>query len=46
MIRIIILLMLCVLTGCAQQKNSLPEISGKPEPVNSPVIIQELTSNV
>jgi len=35
-------LMLCVLTGCVQQKH-LP-VSGVSQPVNSPAIIQELTN--
>lgn len=37
------LLMLCLLTGCAQQKTPVPPVSGNPEPVNSPAMIQELT---
>lgn len=41
----ITLLMLWLLTGCAQQ-NQLSPVSGSPEPVNSPAIIQELTSHV
>ncbi|HHO8472806.1 hypothetical protein [Klebsiella pneumoniae] len=41
----IFLLMLCVLTGCAQLKGDLPPVSGDPQPVNSPAIIQELTKH-
>lgn len=41
----IFLLMLCVLVGCAQHKGNLPPVSGSPQPVNSPAIIQELTPN-
>jgi type IV secretion system protein VirB8 len=39
----ITLLMLCLLAGCAQRNTQLPPVSGNPEPVNSPAIIQELT---
>ncbi|MCE9858539.1 hypothetical protein [Raoultella planticola] len=42
----IFLLMLCALTGCAQHKGNLPQVSGEPQPVNSPAIIQELTHHV
>ncbi|HCD6356655.1 TPA: hypothetical protein NDU07_005084 [Klebsiella variicola] len=42
----IFLLMLCVLTGCARHQGYLPPVSGEPEPVNSPAIIQELTHHV
>ncbi|HCI5700178.1 TPA: hypothetical protein NPO04_003360 [Klebsiella pneumoniae] len=42
----IILLMLCALTGCARHQGDLPQVSGEPEPVNSPAIIQELTHHV
>ena len=38
-------LMLCVLAGCAQYPSRLPTVSGDPQPVNSPAIIQELTKN-
>ena len=37
------LLMLCLLAGCVQQKPTVPPVSGNPEPVNSPAMIQELT---
>ncbi|WP_413741650.1 hypothetical protein ACL2XO_23700 [Sodalis sp. RH15] len=42
----IFLLMLCTLTGCAQHKDTLPPVSGEPQPVNTPSIIQELTKHV
>jgi hypothetical protein len=42
----IVFLMLCVLTGCAQHNVTLPPVSGDPQPVNSPTIIQELTKHV
>lgn len=42
----IIILVLCVLTGCAQHQRNLPPVSGAPQPVNSPAIIQELTHRV
>ncbi|WP_374748758.1 hypothetical protein [Klebsiella variicola] len=42
----IFLLMLCALTGCSQRQGDLPPVSGEPEPVNSPAIIQELTHHV
>ena len=42
----ITLLMLCLLAGCAQRNTQLPPVSGNPEPVNSPAIIQELTPHV
>ena len=42
----IFLLMLCALTGCVQYQGDLPPVSGEPEPVNSPAIIQELTLHV
>jgi len=38
-------LVLWLLSGCAHQ-NHLPPVSGNPEPVNSPAIIQELTNHV
>lgn len=41
----IIFLMLCVLTGCTQHKDTLPPVSGDPQPVNTPAIIQELTNH-
>lgn len=41
----IFLLILCVLAGCAQHKGNLPPVSGSPQSVNSPAIIQELTPN-
>ncbi|WP_168709787.1 hypothetical protein [Brenneria roseae] len=40
------LLMLCALTGCAQYNDSLPPVSGPPQQVNSPAIIQEMTHHV
>lgn len=40
------LLMLCALTGCAQHNDSLSPVSGPPQPVNSPAIIQEMTKHV
>ncbi|WP_183096569.1 hypothetical protein [Gibbsiella quercinecans] len=40
------LLMLCTLTGCVQHNIDLPPVSGTPQPVNSPAIIQELTNHV
>ncbi|MGG4968458.1 hypothetical protein [Escherichia coli] len=42
----ITLLMLCLLAGCAQRNTQLPPVSGNPEPVKSPAIIQELTPHV
>lgn len=39
----ITLWMLCLLAGCAQQNTPVPPVSGHPEPVNSPAMIQELT---
>ena len=42
----ILLLMLCALTGCAQHQGELSPVSGDPQPVNSPAIIQELTHHV
>ncbi|MEQ9844028.1 hypothetical protein [Pectobacterium brasiliense] len=42
----LIFLMLCVLTGCAQRQHDLTPVSGDPQPVNSPTIIQELTKHV
>lgn len=42
----IALVMLCLLAGCAQQQQPLPPVSGNPEPVNSPAIVQELTAHV
>jgi hypothetical protein len=42
----LVFLMLCVLTGCAQHRHDLPPVSGDPQPVNSPAIIQELTKHV
>lgn len=39
----ITLWMLCLLAGCAQQHKTVPPVSGNPEPVNSPAMIQELT---
>ncbi|MDH7367934.1 hypothetical protein QE507_20530 [Escherichia coli] len=41
----ITLLMLCLLAGCAQRNTQLPPVSGNPEPVNSPAIIQELAAD-
>lgn len=40
----IVFLMLCALTGCVQQKNALPVVSGSVEPVNSPALIKELNN--
>ncbi|HDZ2573193.1 TPA: hypothetical protein RSS24_003003 [Klebsiella pneumoniae] len=42
----ILLLVLCALMGCAQHQGDLPPVSGDPQPVNSPAIIQELTHHV
>lgn len=42
----ILLLVLFALTGCAQHQGGLPPVSGDPQPVNSPAIIQELTHHV
>ncbi|UEM38103.1 hypothetical protein [Pectobacterium aquaticum] len=42
----ILLMVLCALTGCAQHQGELPLVSGDPQPVNSPAIIQELTHHV
>jgi hypothetical protein len=42
----IVFLMLCALMGCVQHKATLPPVSGDPQPVNSPTIIQELTKHV
>ncbi len=42
----ILLLVLCALVGCAQHQGDLPPVSGDPQPVNSPAIIQELTHHV
>lgn len=42
----ILLLVLCALTGCAQHKGDLPPVSGDPQQVNSPIMIQELTHHV
>ncbi|XBS69162.1 hypothetical protein ABK905_22260 [Acerihabitans sp. KWT182] len=42
----IFLLMLCALMGCTQHNVTLPPVSGEPQPVNTPAIIQELTSHV
>ena len=42
----ILLLVLCALTGCAQYQGDLPPVSGDPLPVNSPIMIQELTHHV
>lgn len=41
----IVFLMLCALSGCAQHKGNFPPVSGDPQPVNSPAMIQELTQN-
>lgn len=38
----IIIMMLCSLAGCASHSPFPPDVSGTPEPVNSPAIIQEL----
>ncbi|PXW39074.1 hypothetical protein DFO54_12020 [Erwinia sp. AG740] len=42
----IVFLMLSILTGCAGHQRDLPPVSGDPQPVNSPAIIQELTTHV
>ncbi|KHN92610.1 hypothetical protein [Pectobacterium actinidiae] len=42
----LVFLMLCVLTGCAPRPHDLMPVSGDPQPVNSPAIIQELTKHV
>ncbi|UYA59682.1 putative conjugal transfer protein [Pectobacterium sp. F1-1] len=42
----LIFLMLCVLMGCVQRQHDLTPVSGDPQPVNSPAIIQELTKHV
>lgn len=42
----IVFLMLCALTGCSQHQHDLSPVSGDPQPVNSPAIIQELTTHV
>ena len=42
----ILLLMMCALTGCAQHQGELPPVSGDPQPVNFPAIIQELIHHV
>ena len=42
----ILFLVLCALTGCAQHQGDLPPVSGDPQQVNSPAIIQELTHHV
>lgn len=42
----LVFLMLCVLTGCAQHQHDMTPVSGDPQPVNSPAIIQELTKHV
>jgi len=42
----IVLLLLCVLSGCAQHQPDLPPVSGDAQPVNSPAIIKELTKHV
>lgn len=42
----LVFLMLCVLSGCTQHKGDLPPVSGDPQPVNSPAMIQELTHHV
>ncbi|KHS91011.1 conjugal transfer protein [Pectobacterium brasiliense] len=42
----LIFLMLYVLTGCTQRPHDLTPVSGDPQPVNSPAIIQELTKHV
>lgn len=42
----ILLLVLCALTGCVQHQGDLPPVSGAPQPVNSPAMIQELTHHV
>ena len=39
-------MVMCLLAGCAQRNTQLPPVSGNPEPVNSPAIIQELTPHV
>lgn len=44
--KFIVVLMLFLLAGCAQTQNNQPAVSGKTEPVNSPAIIQELTTHV
>jgi hypothetical protein len=41
----IFLLMLYALMGCAQHKDTLPPVSGEPQPVNTPALIQELTNH-
>lgn len=38
-------LVIWLLTACSHQ-NHLPPVSGDPQPINSPAIIQELTKNV
>jgi uncharacterized protein YceK len=38
----IIFMMLCTLSGCAQQRNVQPGVSGPLRPINSPAIMQEL----
>lgn len=42
----LVFLMLCVLTSCVQHRHDLPPVSGDPQPINSPAIIQELTKHV
>ncbi|EJD6309538.1 hypothetical protein M0K57_RS02745 [Raoultella ornithinolytica] len=42
----ILLLVLYALSGCTQHHGDLPPVSGDPQPVNSPAIIQELTHHV
>lgn len=42
----ILLLVLCTLSGCTQHHGDLPPVSGDPQPVNSPAMIQELTHHV
>ncbi|MBM6612528.1 MULTISPECIES: hypothetical protein [Enterobacteriaceae] len=42
----LVFLMLCVLTGCTPRPHDLTPVSGDPQPVNSPAIIQELTKHV
>lgn len=42
----ILLLVLCALSGCVHHLGHLPPVSGDPQPVNSPAMIQELTHHV
>lgn len=39
---LILIVMLCAVTGCAQKNPFPPDISGPLQPVNSAAIIQEL----